>query len=185
MNNQDLSLLLKALAFAAEKHRNQRRKDAASSPYINHPIALANVLVNEGGITDVNVICGALLHDTIEDTDTRYEELVDQFGELIASIVLEVSDDTTLPRKERKQMQIDRAPYKSNEAKLVKLADKISNLRDVIGSPPASWSTERKTEYFQWAFDVIDGVRGTSPALEAVFDRLYEDGIKRLSVGTE
>jgi hypothetical protein len=110
-DNNDLALLLKALGFAAERHRHQRRKDAEASPYINHPIGLANVLANEGGITDIDVLCAALLHDTIEDTETTPDELRAQFGESITCIVLEVTDDKSLPKQERKQMQIEHAPH--------------------------------------------------------------------------
>jgi guanosine-3',5'-bis(diphosphate) 3'-pyrophosphohydrolase len=165
-------LFLKALVFAADKHKNQRRKDADASPYINHPIALANILVNEGGITDINVLCGAILHDTIEDTETTKEELNQQFGEKITSIVLEVTDDKTLPKAERKLKQIEHASQVSNEAKLVKLADKISNLRDILSSPPKNWTDDRKKEYFDWAGKVIDQMRGTNSKLENIFDSL-------------
>src|SRR5690349_3135249 len=133
----ELALLLKALAFAAHKHRDQRRKDADASPYINHPISLADVLVNEAGVSDVEVICAALLHDTVEDTATTHEELVDAFGARVARIVAEVTDDKQLPKAERKRLQVVRAPHISREAKLVKLADKIANLRDVAERPPA------------------------------------------------
>ena len=126
----ELTLVLKALEFAAHKHRDQRRKDPAASPYINHPIALANVLVNEGGVTDVEVLAAALLHDTVEDTATTPEELEEQFGARIARIVAEVTDDKALPKAERKRLQVVHAAELSREAKLVKLADKICNLRD-------------------------------------------------------
>jgi GTP diphosphokinase / guanosine-3',5'-bis(diphosphate) 3'-diphosphatase len=133
--------IIKASAFAAAKHRNQRRKDAEASPYINHPIALADVLANEGGIEDPTVLCAAILHDTIEDTETTPEELERHFGRHVAAIVLEVTDDKSLEKHVRKQLQIDHAPHISREAKLVKLADKICNLRDILDSPPADWST--------------------------------------------
>ena len=165
-------LFLKALVFAADKHRNQRRKDADASPYINHPIALANILVNEGGITDINVLCGAILHDTIEDTETTKEELTQHFGEKITSIVLDVTDDKTLPKAERKLKQIEHASHASNEAKLVKLADKISNLRDLLSSPPKDWTDDRKKEYFDWAGKVVDQIRGTNSKLENILDSL-------------
>lgn len=175
MGNQQHTLaeFIKAVAFAAEKHRHQRRKDAAASPYINHPIGLANVLCHEAGITDVDVLCAAVLHDTIEDTETTAAELEAEFGPRIAAVVLEVTDDTSLKRAERKQRQIEHAPHISYEAKLVKLADKICNLRDVLDSPPAGWAVERKREYFNWAKNVIDGLRGTHSGLEAIFDALY------------
>ena len=169
----ELALLLKALAFAAHKHRDQRRKDAEASPYINHPIALADVLVNEGGVTDVEVLCAALLHDTVEDTATTHEELLDAFGSRIARIVAEVTDDKRLPKAERKRLQIEHAPHISREAKLVKLADKLCNLRDVADRPPAGWDAGRRREYFDWAKRVIDGLRGAHPRLEAAFDAAY------------
>jgi len=169
----ELALLLKALAFAAHKHRDQRRKDAEASPYINHPIALADVLVNEGGVADVEVLCAALLHDTVEDTDTTPGELEKVFGARIARIVAEVTDDTRLPKAERKRLQVEHASALSPEAKLVKLADKICNLRDVLQRPPAHWGLERRREYFEWAKDVVDGLRGAHPRLELVFDKAY------------
>jgi GTP diphosphokinase / guanosine-3',5'-bis(diphosphate) 3'-diphosphatase len=169
----ELALLLKALAFAAHKHRDQRRKDAQASPYINHPIALADVLVNEGGVTDVEVLCAALLHDTVEDTATTHEELVDAFGSRIARIVAEVTDDTSLSKAERKRLQVEHAVRLSPEAKRVKLADKICNLRDVASQPPAHWDLPRRREYFDWAKSVVDRLRGVDPRLEAAFDRAY------------
>lgn len=170
----ELSLLIKALTFAADKHRNQRRKNVDASPYINHPILLANILCNEARITDLNVICGALLHDTVEDTETTPEELVVEFGQDICGIVMDVTDDKSIKDKQkRKQLQIDHAPHISIPAKLVKLADKISNLRDVANDPPAGWSLERKREYFDWAKQVIDQLRGVHPDLEAIFDQAY------------
>jgi len=169
----ELALLLKALAFAAHKHRDQRRKDAEASPYINHPIALADVLVNEGGVTDYEVLCAALLHDTVEDTATTHEELVDPFGSRIARMVAEVTDDKQLPKQERKRLQIEHAPHLSGGAKLVKLADKICNLRDVAEHPPAKWDLARRREYFEWAKRVVDGLRGIHPRLEAAFDAAY------------
>lgn len=167
-----LGLFVKAVGFAAEKHRNQRRKDADASPYINHPILLANVLANEGGVDDVVVLCAAVLHDTVEDTETTEAELVAAFGSTVASIVMQVTDDKSLEKSVRKQQQIEHAPHISPEAKLVKLADKICNLRDILASPPASWSAERKLAYFDWASQVVAGLRGVNPVLESVFDGL-------------
>src|SRR5438105_12344436 len=161
----ELALLLKALAFAAHKHRDQRRKDAEASPYINHPIALADVLVNEGGITDIEVLCAALLHDTVEDTATTHDELVDAFGSRIARIVAEVTDDQQLPKAERKRLQIEHAPTISQEAKLVKLADKLVNLRDVAERPPAKWDLARRRAHFDLAKRVIAGMRGADPRI--------------------
>ena len=166
-------MILKALAFAAHKHRDQRRKDLVASPYINHPITLADILCNEGHITDVDVICGAILHDTVEDTETTEVELQDAFGTAIANIVMEVTDDKTLSGPERKRLQVEHAVHASHKAKLVKLADKIANLRDLVSSPPAGWPLERRQRYFDWAKAVIDQVRGVHPGLEAIFDEVY------------
>lgn len=163
--------VFQALAFAAHKHRDQRRKDAGASPYINHPIALADILVNEGGITDHVVLCAAILHDTIEDTETTYEELVVAFGREIADVVAEVTDDKSLDKAERKLLQIEHAAHASSRAKLVKLADKTCNLRDIATTPPADWSEQRRREYFDWAKKVVAGVRGANAALEAAFDK--------------
>lgn len=167
-----LGVFVKAVAFAADKHRKQRRKDADASPYINHPIALANVLANEGGVTDGAVLCAAILHDTIEDTETTPEELTALFGPQVTAIVLDVTDDKSLEKHVRKQRQIEHAPHISQEAKLVKLADKICNLRDILAAPPSDWSPERKQGYFDWAAQVVAGVRGVHPELEAAFDQL-------------
>jgi len=161
---------IRAVAFAAEKHRDQRRKDAHASPYINHPLALANVLANEGGIADINVLCAAVLHDTVEDTNTTFEEIDKEFGPSIAALVREMTDDKSLPKQTRKQLQIDHAHQASANAKLIKLADKICNLRDILRSPPAEWDHNRKIEYFSWAENVVAGLRGTHPDLEAEFD---------------
>lgn len=173
MNPDQLSLLVRATAFAAHKHKDQRRKDEASSPYINHPVSLADVLVHEGRVHDVNTIAAALLHDTIEDTETTAEEVEAQFGVTIRSIVEEVTDDKSLGRIACKQMQIDRAPFLSTQARAVKLADKICNLRDVVVNPPAGWDLQRRQGYFDWAKQVIDGLRGEHPVLESLFDQVY------------
>lgn len=170
-----MNRLIAAITFAAGKHRDQRRKDAVASPYINHPIALANVLANEGGIDDERVLIAAILHDTIEDTETTQQELVRHFGQEITDIVLEVTDDMALPKAERKQHQIDHAPHISRRAKLVKLADKICNLRDVAHAPPPNWSLQRRQEYFDWAKAVIDQLRGAHPGLEHIFDQAYRE----------
>jgi guanosine-3',5'-bis(diphosphate) 3'-pyrophosphohydrolase len=170
---EGLPLIVSALEFAAHKHRDQRRKDAQASPYINHPIALANVLVREGGVNDPAVLAAALLHDTVEDTQTTAPELREAFGEKIAGIVEEVTDDKNLLKAERKRLQIEHAAHISREAKLVKLADKICNVRDVADHPPAKWDLARRREYFEWAKAVVDQLRGVHPQLEKKFDEAY------------
>ena len=167
------ALLLKAIAFAAEKHRHQRRKDPEASPYINHPIDLANVLVQEGSVRDTTVLIAAILHDTLEDTQTTPEELAALFGGEVRNIVLEVTDNKKLKKHKRKELQVKHGPHLTRRARLVKLADKICNLRDVAVNPPARWPLKRQIEYFDWAKSVIDGMRGTHARLEALFDAVY------------
>lgn len=171
--NLDSNLILRSTMFAARQHQNQRRKDIASSPYINHTIAVAHTLSSIGEVVDVHTLCAALLHDTIEDTDTTAAELEQLFGHKISAIVCEVSDDKTLTKTERKQLQVEHAGHCSREAKLVKLADKICNLRDILASPPSDWTTDRKVEYFDWAAQVVTQLKGVNAKLEAEFDRLY------------
>jgi (p)ppGpp synthase/HD superfamily hydrolase len=177
----DIALIMDAASFAAERHRLQRRKDVEASPYINHPLALASLLSGEGGVTDPTVIVAALLHDTVEDTETSLHEIEERFGAEVAAIVAEVTDDKSLPKPERKRLQVVKAASKSDGAKLVKLADKVCNLRDIVSSPPAAWSGERRAEYFRWAREVVSGLRGINGALEAAFDRAYETGLASLS----
>jgi len=165
--------ILSAAAFAAAKHRNQRRKDAEASPYINHPITLAELLAS-AGIEDMDVLQAALLHDTVEDTDTSFQELEKRFGKEVAGIVHEVTDNKSLPKEDRKRLQVEHASDMSRAAKLVKLADKICNLSDVTSSPPVDWSLERKQQYFDWAKRVVDQMRGTHAVLEELFDAEYE-----------
>lgn len=169
-NPGDLALVIAAAAFAAERHRHQRRKDAEASPYINHPLTLAAILVGEGRVADAEVIAAALLHDTVEDTETTLEELTVRFGPRVAGIVAEVTDDKDLPKAERKALQVSRAAHKSPGAKLVKLADKIANLRDLAASPPHDWPAERRAAYVRWSAEVVQGLRGANAALEAAFD---------------
>ena len=173
MKGAETKTLVNAIAFAADKHRRQRRKDAEASPYINHPIGLARVLSVEAGLTDEVLLAAAVLHDTLEDTETTYEELCERFGAAVASVVLEVTDDKTLPKKERKRLQIEHAAHISRRAKLVKLADKICNVRDVAASPPQSWPLRRRREYFDWAKTVVDQIRGANRKLERLFDAAY------------
>ena len=177
--------LLKALHFAADKHRDQRRKDAEASPYINHPIEVAELLVRIGGVRDIVVLQAAILHDTIEDTQTTPEELESVFGKRVREVVQEVTDDTKLPKEERKRLDIEHAPHLSFQAKHVKLADKIANVRAVTEGPPAKWSIARRKEYLDWTERVIAGVRGCNPALENFYDEVLAKGRQVLESFTE
>lgn len=162
--------LLHALSFAARKHQDQRRKNAEASPYINHPIEVANILANVGGVKDETTLVAAILHDTIEDTQTSVEELEEQFGKEVAGLVQELTDDKSLPPKERKRLQIEHAAGSSLKAKHLKLADKISNVSDLSRCPPVSWTPARLKEYVEWSERVVAGCRGVNPELESAFD---------------
>ncbi len=176
------SVVVAALQFAAERHRHQRRKDAAASPYINHPIALLHLLHQEAGVIDPVVLASALLHDTVEDTKTSVAELEACFGPEIAEVVAQVTDDKSLPKAVRKQHQVDHASSLCDRAKLVKLADKTANLRDLVVSPPAGWSVARRQGYCHWAKQVVDELRGTHNTLEEQFDQVYGEAIAQLPI---
>jgi guanosine-3',5'-bis(diphosphate) 3'-pyrophosphohydrolase len=173
LDRDAFSNFVRALAFASRKHSQQRRKDVDASPYINHPIALVSILAVEAEINDCDTLCAALLHDTIEDTDTSVEELVEAFGSSIASLVQEVTDDKRLPKAERKLRQVEHAAHLSPKARPVKLADKIANLRDVADSPPVNWPLARRQEYFDWAKQVVDNIPDPPPSLLSLFIAIY------------
>lgn len=163
--------LLYAASFAAQRHTGQKRKGERGEPYINHPLEVASLIANIGGIDDAEILIAALLHDTVEDCGVPDDEIRLQFGERVAGFVLEVTDDKSLPKAERKRLQVEHAPHLSHGAKIVKLADKISNITDVTNSPPADWPHERRVEYIRWAESVVVGLRGVSEPLEAHFDQ--------------
>lgn len=176
----DLPKLLKAISFAAKKHSTQKRKGADEQPYINHPLEVINLLANVGKIEDYNILIAAVLHDTVEDTETTEEEITDFFGADVCGMVLEVTDDKSLPKAERKQKQIEHAPHLSNGAKCIKLADKISNIRDVSENPPDGWSETRRREYVEWGEKVVAGLRGANENLEKHFDELVEKAKEKI-----
>lgn len=174
----NIAVLLEAVDFAARKHKRQRRKDPEKTPYINHPIGVARILSHEAGITDVTILQVALLHDTVEDTDTQFSEIEAVFGTEVRQMVEEVTDNKSLPKEERKQLQIEHAARSSYGAKLVKLADKLYNLRDLNRSTPEGWTKQRVHEYFVWASKVVKEIRGTNLKLEASLDQLFlEHGV--------
>src|SRR5918999_1871432 len=175
-------LILRAIDFAARKHRDQRRKDEEASPYINHPIAVSLLLAEIGGIADAEVLSGAILHDTLEDTDTTPEELEGAFGTRIRKLVEEVTDDKSLPRARRKELQVDHACQLSPDAVLIKLGDKISNVLDVTHSPPANWNIQRRREYLDWAEAVVKNCPRVNAALEQHFSHVLAEG-RRVLIG--
>ena len=176
----DILAMSRALVFAARKHSDQRRKGAAAEPYVNHVTEVALLVAEATEGRDVTAVLAALLHDTIEDTPTTPEELEREFGPEVAAVVVEVTDDKSLPKLERKRLQVEKAAGKSDRAKLVKLADKTSNLRSILASPPLGWDLARRREYFDWARRVVDGCRGVNPRLEAWFDEAYAAGMASL-----
>ncbi len=171
-----ITLILQALRFAARKHSSQRRKGSDQSPYINHPIDVLDLLWRVGGVRRAEVLAAAVLHDTLEDTATTPAELEAAFGREVLALVQEVSDDKRLPKEERKRLQVEHAPALSEGARLIKLADKISNVRDMRHTPPVFWSRQRREEYLAWAAQVVSRLRGTNAALEAEFERVLREG---------
>lgn len=173
-SHAEIALILKALKFAADKHRHQRRKDAASSPYINHPIEVAECIWNVGACQDVNVICAALLHDTVEDTETSFEEVDSEFGKVIGDMVREVTDDKSLPKARRKELQVEHAPHLSVGAKHIKMADKTCNVKDIHKTPPPHWSKERKVEYLNWTEKVVGTIGSANTGLADNYYKVLE-----------
>lgn len=169
-----------ALRFAAERHRDQRRKGDTAAPYVNHLIAVLDILWHTGQVRDPVVLTAGVLHDTIEDTDTEPTELVARFGPQVAAVVAEVTDDKRLPKERRKDLQIERAAGKSAAARHIKLADKISNVHDILHAPPSGWPPARQRQYVAWAAAVVDRIRGTNAALEEAFDALRHQADTRL-----
>lgn len=170
-----------AASFAADKHRDQRRKDTGASPYINHPLAVAAVLANDGGVTDAELLTAALLHDTVEDTAASHDEIMELFGQEVGDLVAEVTDDKSLPKERRKQLQIENASHKSDRAKQLKIADKICNVRDIDAASPADWDADRKAQYLDWAICVVDGCRGVNQTLDQLFDQVMIEARDRLN----
>jgi (p)ppGpp synthase/HD superfamily hydrolase len=163
--------IARALDFAARKHAGQRRKGLKAEPYVNHLTEVALLLAEASDGADPGLVMAGLLHDTIEDTETTRAELAEAFGEDVASLVAEVTDDPGLPRDERKRRQVETAPAKPARARMIKLADKIANLRSIAVSPPVGWSGRKKREYVSWAREVAAACGPTSERLEALFEK--------------
>jgi GTP diphosphokinase / guanosine-3',5'-bis(diphosphate) 3'-diphosphatase len=167
---ESLITVMRAADAAARWHVHQRRKGAAQEPYINHLLEVAMLVAEATDGKDLNLVIAALLHDAIEDCEVPKELIAEAFGSDVATLVAEVTDDKRLPKDERKQLQIETAPKKSSRAKILKLADKTSNLRSLSTSAAPDWSVRRKLEYLAWAGKVVDGLRGANPLLEKQFD---------------
>jgi GTP diphosphokinase / guanosine-3',5'-bis(diphosphate) 3'-diphosphatase len=184
-NEEYLTLILQAIKFAADKHQYQRRKNQELTPYINHPLAVMETLWRVGQVRHVPTLVAAVLHDTIEDTDTTPEEIEFLFGAEVLALVQEVSDDKNLPKGTRKQLQIEHAAHLSAQAKVIKIADKLHNIYDVSHAPPAAWPQERIHDYLEWAEKVVAGLRGVNPALEAEYDRIQALARAQIAVEKE
>jgi (p)ppGpp synthase/HD superfamily hydrolase len=169
----DVRRILAAAHFAAVCHAGQKRKGEAGEPYINHLIEVAELIASSSPELDTNLVMAGFLHDTVEDTGVTRQQLEARFGSDVASLVMEVTDDKSLPKETRKALQVENAPRKSPRAQTLKLADKISNLRALLSSPPANWTRERKREYFDWARKVVSGLTQPNKNLKAEFDRIY------------
>ena len=174
----DFKLIVRAAVYAAEKHKYQRRKGFNQVPYINHPLKVADLLINCGE-EDADVIIAAILHDVIEDTDATLDELSEKFGSLASQLVLELTDDKELPIAERKELQVQNSHTLSVSAKKIKIADKICNISDIVNYP-LEWTLERRLGYLEWAAQVVEGCRGVLPELEAAFDAVLKDGLEQL-----
>lgn len=173
--DKDIYRIMDAVAFAAEKHRFQTRKDPDETPYIIHPIGVAYNLMIIGNVRDPDIIIGALLHDTVEDTDTTFEEIDKRFGARVAGFVKEVTDDKSLPKQARKQLQIEHAPEKSAGAAQIKLGDKLYNLTDLSNAPPLDWEKERIDTYFNWAKSVVDALPWVNAPLKQAVDNVIQN----------
>jgi guanosine-3',5'-bis(diphosphate) 3'-pyrophosphohydrolase len=177
--------LLQAARFAADKHAQQRRLNQAATPYVNHPIEVAEHLAIVGGISDEDILIAALLHDTIEDTETTFVEIEQLFGNRAARIVMECTDDKSLEKAERKRLQIVNAPHKSPEARCVKIADKTCNLSSILVDPPVGWSHRRQLEYFEWAAQVVEGLIGINEPLDRSVQQVLSRGFSILRPASE
>ncbi|MBT5229485.1 MAG: bifunctional (p)ppGpp synthetase/guanosine-3',5'-bis(diphosphate) 3'-pyrophosphohydrolase [Methylococcales bacterium] len=162
-------MVLKAADFAAHMHREQRRKGSEASPYINHPITVALLIAEVGGIDKPEVLAAALLHDTVEDTDATLDDIETHFGAEVRLLVDQVSDNKMLTKAERKQQQIEHAASISDDAVLIKLADKIANISDIVKSPPAGWDMARRLEYLDWSESVVNNCKDINVPLKNKF----------------
>jgi (p)ppGpp synthase/HD superfamily hydrolase len=167
----DVAMVTRAAYFAALTHTGQTRKGAAKEPYINHLAEVAAFVADATHGRDANLVTAAWLHDAVEDRGITREEIASSFGEDVADLVLEVTDDKSLPKEKRKRLQVETVAGKSPRARLLKLADKTSNVGAIVESPPADWSRERLQAYVRWAVEVVDaGCRGLDEELERRFD---------------
>ncbi|MEO5645061.1 MAG: HD domain-containing protein [Bacteroidia bacterium] len=173
--------VIDAILFAASSHAGQFRKDGVT-PYINHPIEVMHLLAHTGEVTDKEILMAAVLHDVIEDTDINGEEIAERFGQHVADIVLELTDDVLLTKEERKRQQLLSCDGLSHAARLIRISDKICNVYDILYAPPGNWDMKRRQEYLTWANSVVMKIRGTNTGLETHFDELMMEGMRCLEM---
>lgn len=183
MEKELILKLIKAVDFAANKHKNQMRKGVEAAPYINHPIQVARLIIEVGEVRNINIILAAILHDTIEDTETTKEELLKEFGEIVTNYVLEMTDDKSLEKSERKRLQVLNASHKSPGAKLIKICDKICNITDVTHNPPSWWDLQRRKDYLDWAEKVVNALGEVNLKLNDIFNERLKEGRSILNAG--
>jgi (p)ppGpp synthase/HD superfamily hydrolase len=173
-------LVSRAFDFAARAHSAQRRKGMRAAPYVNHLAEVALLLAEATRGQDPELVAAGLLHDTLEDTVTDREALEREFGPVVAGLVAEVTDDKSLPQSQRRELQVRTTPDKSVRARMLKIADKTSNLRSILESPPVGWSRRRKIEYFEWGRRVVEACGEVNGTLEGLFREAYAEGLKAL-----
>ena len=167
---QNVTFVMQAAHFAAERHTGARRKGQRAAPYVNHVIEVAELVAAATGGTDPVLVAAALLHDVVEDGYGTFEEIEALFGAEVAAVCREVTDDNTLPAAERRRLQAEGVAACSPRARTLRLADKVSNLRSLVSDPPANWSPQRRAEYRRFTEAVAAGCRGANARLEAQFE---------------
>ncbi len=172
--SDDIHKIIQAVEFAAESHRGQVRKNAAGPPYIIHLIGVANMLMLEGRVRDPDVIIAGLLHDSVEDTDTTFDDIRSAFGERVEGFVHEVTDDKLLDKAQRKELQILNAPKTSAGAAQIQLCDKYYNLCDIAQDPPPGWTQERIDGYVGWGQQVVYHLPWVNASLKHMLYDFFE-----------
>ena len=167
-----IRLVSEAAELAARRHNGQTRKGRGEEPYINHLAEVANMLSAVTNGEDAELVAAGWLHDTIEDSETTHDELAQRFGLRVAGLVQECTDDMSLPKHERRRRQVADAPKKSDSAKLIKIADKISNIRARIFADPSAAQRAELADYLAWAEQVVANLRGGNARLDALFDEV-------------
>jgi (p)ppGpp synthase/HD superfamily hydrolase len=175
-DGRSLAMLTQAYDLAARAHAGQRRK-GIDVPYINHPCAVAAMTAEALGHDDIEAIAAAVLHDVLEDTEVTEPELAARFGPRVTALVKELTDAPDwldLPLLDRKARQAEKMARGSIEARVIKIADQLSNIGDLCMAFGA-WPQAHNRAYLAGAQTVVDACRGVAPRLEAAFDAVAKD----------